>query len=266
MNAKEVEQNLRRYEVDGKTIECEVTCHDCPFLSSCKRSDSESLKYRPDVRSFGAELHERSTIFPLIDSSSEVRARKLYQFLVELTLAYHLKKKWNALDVAKNLGISVYKVRKRIEHLIEHKFVTEVKDGILEFSFGRDVHTLIKFYCGEFKRRYGAEPRVSTEDSSHLKSLIREYSESDLRSIISKYLALDDKFLKESGYSLRFLPMKLNRILIEMGHNTPITKTSLTKDQLEEYVKGKSEGRWTGSEDWAKSYEKALIELNVPTS
>lgn len=263
MDRREVEEKLRRYEIDGKTIECEIQCGDCKFLSKCKSSDKESLRYRPDVRSFGSELQERSTILPFIDTSSEDRARKLYQVLIEMAIADRMKKRWSAFDIAKNLQVSTYRIRKRLDHLIEHKFVKNEEKSFYEFSFGRITHNLIKFYCFEFEKRFGRRPRISAEESGILSVLIKDYSDEDLRLIISRYLELDDKFLKDCGYALKFLPMKINRVLIEMSDKKPQKSSDLTKEQIQEYLKGKEQGFWTGEEEWARTYENAVKALQV---
>jgi len=262
MNLHELEERVRRYESNNRIIECEVPCSTCPYLKDCKHLDQESFRYNSDVRSFGAELQQKSTILPLIDTSSEIRARKLYQFLIELEIGTRLGKRLNALNIAKNLEISIFKVRRRVDYLTQHNFVTKNKSH-LKFSFGREVHSLIKFYCYEFENLYKCQPRISFEDSAALKSLIRDYPNGTLRLIISHYLKLNDDFVSKGGYALRFLPMKINRLLIGLENKVPHTAATLTKEQLEEYVKGKESGQWTGEEDWAKSYEQALKTLQV---
>ena len=260
MNKKDLEK-YRKYELNGKTIECEFPCESCAFISQCQRIEKEVLRYKPDVHSFGAELCKSSTVLPFIDTSSEERARKLYHILIELSIAERMKKRWNAFDVAKNLGISLYRVRNRIHYLVDRKFIKLNDKKIYEFSFGRNVHALVKFYCYEFERRFGNVPVVNGSEIGALAALIRDYPEDHLRKMVMEYFELDDDFVKNSGYVLKFFPLKINRILIELSKKERTTISSLTKEQLEEYVKGKEEGKWTGEEDWAKSYEKSLKNL-----
>ena len=265
MKLSEVESEFRRYEVNSKVVECETpSCSGCPYLAACKASDKEALRYRPDVRSFGAELHERATILPYLDTNSELVSRKLYQVLIEMMVADRLKKRINAFELAKNLGISTFKVRKRLEYLVEHHFVKINKKGTYEFSFGRNTHSMIQFYSTEFARIFGSSPRIDPADAGVLSPLIKEYSDADLRRIITSYLELsDDKFLKDVGYQLRFLPSKINRLLIDLAAKIPQKSGTLTREQLQEYLAGKKEGKWTGTEPWAKSYESAISAVQV---
>ena len=264
MNRGEVESKLRSFKIGETEVQCEIaSCEACEFLKTCQNSDVESLRYKPDARSLGAELCNRTTLLPLIDTDSESRARKLYQVLIEMVIAERMKKRWNALDIAKNLGISVRKVRMRVEYLIERHFLKKTDRGHLEFSFGRDVHNLARFYSCEFKNRFGYNPKIQSGDLAQIAPLIAEYPDNELRIMISRYFDLNDQFLKDVGYSLRFFPSKINKILIDMSTKNFPKSASLTREQLEEYLKGKKESRWTGEEDWAHPYEKALKSLTT---
>jgi hypothetical protein len=180
-----------------------------------------------------------------------------------MVIAERMKKRWNALDIAKNLGISVRKVRLRIDYLIERHFLKRADRGHLEFSFGRDVHNLVKFYSSEFKNRFGNFPRIQSADLAGLSGLISEYPDNELRMMISRYFDINEPFLKDTGYSLRFFPGKINKILIDMSTKGSPKASALTREQLEEYLKGKKESRWDGTEDWAHSYERALKSLAI---
>lgn len=255
-------KKYRQIVLDGeRKLECEVECEVCPYTKKCGVMEKEILHYKPDTRSFSKELCGKTTIFPKIETSSEDRARKLYVLLVELELAYEFKKRVNAFDIAKTLGITVYRVRQRIKYLVEHNFVASKTDNIYSFSFGRNKLNIIRFYVSEFDRRFGYSPVVSTSDTSGLSTLIRDYSDDQLKILISAYFDLEDKFLSDCGYNLRFFPMKLNRLLIALskkGHSAVSSDGSFTQDQLKEYIKGKNEGSWTGTESWAKPYESAI--------
>lgn len=250
--------DIRKYEINGLFIECEVSCNECPFYKKCLEIDKENLRYKVDLKFFGSELHRKATILPKIETDSISRARKLYYLLIELIIKNDANSRCHALYLAKNLNISVYRVRKRIEYLVNHHYIKE-DDDKLTFSFSRTVHSLVKFYIYEFKLRFGQNPHITSEDLGALQSLIKEYSESDLKSYICKYLDLKDNFVSSTGRSLKFFPMKLNAILSSKYKNQA---KPISKEQLNEYVKGKKEGRWTGQEEWAKIYELALNEQN----
>jgi len=255
-------KKYREILLDGtRKVECEVACEACPYTKKCASMEKEILHYKPDSKSFSKELSTKCTIFPKIETSSEDRARKLYLVLVEMNLAYEFKKRCSAFDIAKTIGISVYRVRQRVKYLTEHNFIAPKTDNIYSFSFGRNKSNIIKYYIAEFDKRFGHSPVISVADTSGLAALIRDYSDDQLKILISAYFDLEDKFLSDCGYSLRFFPMKLNRLLIALskkGHSAIPSGGSFTQDQLKEYVKGKNEGTWTGTEDWAKPYESAI--------
>jgi hypothetical protein len=135
-------------------------------------------------------------------------------------------------------------------------------DGkLFKFSFGRNVSNIIKFFYGEFKRRFGHAPVVTDSDSGHISTLLKDYGDDEVKEMIRRYLSLDDDFIQKNGYSLRFLPSRVNSILIEMSRERgarPVSKAALSQTQIDAYIQGKREGRWTGSEPWAKQYEDSI--------
>lgn len=245
---------------DESTVECDKACEECEYIKACTKLDSEILQYLPDVRSFGAELCNKSTVFPSIDTASEERARKLYAVLCEMHIAHQLKKKWNALDIAQNLGVSVYRIRQRLSYLVDHKFVS-LDAKVYKFSFGRNVSNLIRFFYGEFERRFGHAPVVTESDSGHISQLLKDYSDDDVKEMIRRYLSIEDDFIIKNGYSLRFLSSRVNYLLIEMHKDNtarPKSNTPLSQTQIDAYLQGKKDGKWKGTEIWAKQYEDSL--------
>ena len=248
---------------DESIVECDKSCEECEYYKECSRIDTEVLRYAPDARSFGVELAKKTTLMPSIETASEERARKLYAVLCELHIGTQLNKPWNAHDVAVNLGISVYRVRQRLKYLVDHNFVSK-DSNTYKFSFGRSVSLIIKHYVNEFNRRFGYAPVVGAQDGGILTALLKEYSDDDVKRMISGYLDTKDDFIIKNGYSLRFFPSRINSILIDMSKSKakPKPKVTLNITQLDAYRRGKAEGKWTGNEDWAIPYEEAL--KNVP--
>jgi hypothetical protein len=251
--------DIRRYVNEDKAIvECELACKECKYIKDCLKIDSEILLYKVDSDSFGADLINKSVILPLIGTPSDINSRKVYAVLIEMQLASILGKKWNALDVAKNLNVSVYKIRQRIAYLIDNKYISKEKNKYI-FSLSKVTAGVIRHYCAEFKARFGVAPIVTAMDAGAVTDIVKNYSDSDLHLMISKYFETKDDFIVRNGYALRFFPSRINVMLMEFNEKTKSKPAVFTQTQLDAYIAGKKEGKWDGiTESWSKPYEDAI--------
>ena len=213
----EVLDGVHSFEVNGQKYVCEVVCKDCPFLNRCKNIESEELSYRINSRIIGSELAKSSAIFPSLILESDDKIRKLYSVIIELFINSKFGRKWNALDIAKNLRIPVYKVRSRLDFLVRQKFLVEKQTGHYQLTLNKTVNELVTFYCENFKKRFGNGPRVTNRDADVINQLMKEYPRDIVERLIKAYVWSQDDYLNKCGYPLSLMSQRVNRLLIDIN-------------------------------------------------
>lgn len=224
-------EGVHAFVINNTSIKCEVSCKDCPFLKRCKNLPSENLTYSVSSRFAGSELAKSAALFPSLILESDDKIRKLYQLIVELFINTKFNRRWNALDIAKNLSISVYRVRKRIEFLIQQKFISEKSGNRLELTIGESTNSLVAFYVETFQSRFKNKPHVAPKDVDAIVQLLKEYSKDDIEKMIKSYVWMKDEYLYRIGYPLSQISMRVNRLIME------INKGNSYRQSLEKNIK-----------------------------
>ena len=259
---------------------CKISCAECPYKDECKDVDDERLYYAHDyavirrsdfeeVRKKGVvDLSRRCLVIPLIILKPKTR-KKLTEVLSEIHSHNLLKRVITSKMLADTLDTSIYNIKKRIYYLKERGYLEEIMvrksknrrkvylltkktaDGIA------DIRDMIRFWIGLFSNKYGHSPTITPADTAGLTRAIQDYSKEEVRDFLRVYIELDDKFLREAGYQLRFFHQNINKLIVSKKDKEPTSK-SISEEQLKWYEEGKSKGKWNGVEPWAIPYENLL--------
>ena len=77
---------------------------------------------------------------------------------------------------------------------------------------------IIKLFCDTHLKEKGFKFSPSVADIGQVKSLSKE---EDIVELIGGFFKLNDPFLNEKGYFLRFLPSKINDIRLNISKSKP---------------------------------------------
>lgn len=81
-------------------------------------------------------------------------------------------------------------------------------------------NTLIDFYHDLFLEKFGVKPSINgAKDGAIFKKLLGTYSDEQLRELLKKFFASEDKFIKDSGYTVGVFKSVLNKLLIDGKQN-----------------------------------------------
>ena len=186
----------------------------------------------------------------ILNQYLDTKERKLDDQLDKAVNSLKLTMSKQELEAIKQNKLSfISKLNKRLSN--------EVIDDVIDET---NTITLVEFYKNEFKKHNGHFPKVEKSDDDAVKKLIKEYGFEDMKKFIVKYLELKDKFLLERGHILRFMPHSINTIIAQLKN----TKQNNFKDvaymknasdeQLLDYLNGRKDGKYDGSEEWEKAY------------
>jgi len=164
---------------------------------------------------------------------------------------------------------------------IKSKFVTSSPEKYTDMESNDPVQSappnskpIVKAYMEAFAKAHPTvDCFVTKTDKMVIKPIFGKYTAEELKDIMTTYVTLKDPFLKERGYPLSLLIRNMQQVLFRLQSKTSDEGSKVYKNedyvktmpikQLWEYVIGKNENKWTGSEDWAKSYEEEIRRRNV---
>lgn len=74
---------------------------------------------------------------------------------------------------------------------------------------------VIDHYFNQFKVKFGVEPVIrGGKDGQIIKTLLKKIDPEELKSLIDRFFGSEDKFIKESGYTLGVFQSVLQKIRI----------------------------------------------------
>ena len=135
---------------------------------------------------------------------------------------------------------------------------------------GSEAKVLMDYAYKKFVDMFNQKPYYSKTEFAismkTLKNLLNKYSKKEIKGFIKEFYKLDEQFLKDVGYKIRFLPSKLNSLMVKQkvgnGKGKDYTKTnyksSISDKQLYDYLKMKKNNDCTGEESWAQEYEDEI--------
>jgi hypothetical protein len=95
----------------------------------------------------------------------------------------------------------------------------------------------IEYFIKKFKEKHGLDPVINwAKDSKLIKTLLNSRTQEEIKTLIDKFFASEDKFIKESGYSIGVFYSQINKMLTsgnsaksEREASQAATQTSLNK-------------------------------------
>jgi len=247
-------RSVRKINVNEKVIECEVECEKCQYLKLCNEISTEKFQYKLFSKTFGSYLIKNNVIFPVIKEDQKT-TELMYKMLLKIYISTNYNENVNSYTLSKFLEISVYSVRQLIEKL--NKYMDTSKNRFI-YSFNKECGTFVKLYITEFNKRFSHPPLVSAVDANLFIPLVKDYSPLLLEKIIQAFFNSTDPFVINSGFSLKSLYYRFNYYLIKANAEV---LSKMSPEKINEYLEGKRNGRWTGTEEWAKPYEEALKKM-----
>jgi len=238
---------------------------------------------------------KRFNVSPNIIDVNNRENRRLKALILAIDKLSKFKKKDEKISIdsiAELLNIPSDYAQEILDDAEKHKFIKKVNDDsyviVLNQKKEKDkkiedkkpkrekakMTKFIELYANEFEMIFKRKPKIQKEDIFANVSTVKEYDMDDLEFFVKGFLRLKDEFLKESGYLLRFLPSKINKIIIQnkmfkdIRRDKKIYKEEdyseeLSDEQLKYYLIGKLKGKWSKNEEWAKNYEIELEKRNI---
>jgi len=253
-------------------------------VRDCKHLDEEKIKYKPqnlnliqkeDKKEIPVDSSE-FIVLPKIKVHSENIRKKLVDFLTTVIQFNVYNHVCNARTLAEHLGVSILNIRKRMNYLQTKEILNFRKYDRVKFIefFEKTGEKDLRYkelkasYNEYFQEKFHNTPYLEPADYVVARDFSKKtaFNPDKIRLLIKEYFALNTVFLRNSGYRLRNFPSSINSILVIrpdlITHSPNSTlKNPLSKEQLDNYIKGKESGRWTGKEDWAKEYEEEVSKL-----
>jgi len=246
--------SIRKININGKIIECEIECEKCQYLKLCKKISTEDFKYKLFSKTFGSYLIKNNVIFPIIKEDPKT-TELMYKMLLKIYISTNFNEKINSYILSKFLEISVYSVRQLIEKMSKYM---DISKNTFVYSFNKECGLFVKLYIAEFNKRFSHPPLVSAADANLFIPLVKDYSPLLLEKIIQAFFNSTDPFVINSGFSLKSLYYRFNYYLIKANSEVSL---KVSPERINEYLEGKRNGKWTGTEEWARPYEEALKKM-----
>lgn len=97
-----------------------------------------------------------------------------------------------------------------------------------------EVKIFMDFYFQKFKEKFGIDPLIEGgKDGKLVRGLLKRISLSDLKTVLLKFFNSDDKFIKESGYTMGAFKSQINKLRLGGGKQDGIDKaTQRLKDAI----------------------------------
>lgn len=276
-------KELREY---SEKFGCKVECDNCPFQKTCKHIDEQNFKYKPQLiqlvnRSENKEVPIDSSEFivlPKLNKIPEQTRKKLFDLILAIVNFNLENKKCSVKSLAEYMNISLYLVNKRLNYLLAKDIIQTKKTskGTIIELFDKDEEKDIRykelksFYVMFFKEAFNNSPELEPADFIMARTFAKktEYSVDQLRELMRGYFRLKTFFLRNNGFKLRYFPDQINSILVENPGVMNIKSTNsaivlgrmakISEEQIQKYLEGKKNGKWTGTEEWAQEYEAIL--------
>ena len=118
------------------------------------------------------------------------------------------------------------------------------------------------FYNHYVNLRDGKKPYIAVTDYRALKKLLKDFTLEEFDELVPKYLILNDTFLKDNAYSLRFMPANINKIINRKQERIDFTSSAvyeMSDEQVKMYHEGVKSGKYTGKEEWEMPYIEEVI-------
>jgi hypothetical protein len=209
-----------------------------------------------------------------------IRKKKITKKIFQLyNRCYKRKKTFEELNFFRKLLINrsinnakIKELRKQINMKSVQQSTQQTAQPIKMGSIAKE---LLTYALSSFKKKFDTSAMYTQAEfiisMNILKGLLKTYEIQQIKNFIEQYYNLDEEFLRNAGYKLRFLPSKINTIIAiqnktrtkHQDFNKKDYGKSLSDSQLREYIKMKKNGECTGSEIWAKEYEKELSDREI---
>lgn len=288
-------ERLREY---SNKFKCGTECSTCPFLKNCKKLDEQNFKYKPQLIQIAESNNDQLLpidssdfiILPKLNSIPSENKKKLLELLISIIEMNNSNLECNIMTLAEYMNISIYLVNKRLNYL-QSKQIIQLKRShnsihIEFFEKKQDVDIKYKelrsAYVYYFREKFKNTPKLESSDFIVARNFCKktEYEANQIRFLIKEYFQLQNYYLQSTGYKLKNFPDNINSILVKKPNildtisdtsSIVIDSTStsnlvkISQDQLDNYIKGKKEKKWIGTEDWAKDYEAILSSRSKTT-
>lgn len=94
----------------------------------------------------------------------------------------------------------------------------------------------IEYFIKKFKEKHGLDPVINwAKDSKLLKTLLNGRTQEELETLIDKFFASEDKFIKESSYSIGVFYSQVNKLLISSNDGRKETSRKATQASIEKW-------------------------------
>lgn len=91
------------------------------------------------------------------------------------------------------------------------------------------IHALLASYVAAFQKRFGEPPVIYKKDAPLLAQLVRQHGPAKVEARFRAYLAWDDPFIVESGYSIDGFYRQWNRLAVRESRQAPATSQNPSK-------------------------------------
>ena len=120
-------------------------------------------------------------------------------------------------------------------------------------NFKKALSLFYSYYMGNIQKK----PIFCFQDRKVLQDLIKVFTIEELEKLFEGYFKLNNKFLKDQGFPLKFVSANANKILNGKVEKIDFTNSSgytMSDEQLKMYLEGLNNNKYTGKEEWEKDY------------
>lgn len=273
--------HIQDIRVLSEKYHCNVNCSECTYSAKCKHIDTQNIRYRPQAVYISEKIGNKeipldTSDYLVLPKLKETKKDSIRKKLLDLLLAvifHEQSETCNVETLANYLNISILQVQKRLDYLDENQLM-QVS------SFGDNLHihfvdktadknekfkSISSTYIQEFKNKVQNQtPLIEKIDYVTIRKFCKTtiFTPEQLVLLVKEYFNTNQLFLRNTGYRLRNFPSYINAILLNKPNLfNDVSIQGPSKQQLEQYEKGKAEGKWNGQEPWAKNYEEALQKI-----
>lgn len=256
---------------------CCKDCSKCENEEFCKNSFYTKIIFEPVTHQSlqKVDLNEFIIIpFPkefVANNPDKEKGYDLIKFFIEIYLLYYEKGNITLHELVQRLKWDIKKILLMLKEAKKRKYIylknLTSRTAYLHFSKKSshpDFVFVVNHYFERFKEKFGEKPIFREAEAKILLNLLKQYTPNVVCRLIDEYLDIQDDFIKKTGYSLKFLPEKVNYILMNMNKKIENLIEEAPDWQILEYLRRKKENRLQGfNKNLIELYEREIKRRNI---